>query len=360
LAILRNHRLAVKQHHEDFTMQAYRLHRGHGPAGLERIDTQRPTLQHPDDVLVRVRAVALNQRDLWLAESADAQAEGEARTPCSDGMGEVVAIGAAVTRLKVGDRVAASFYPRWVDGPPTPEKTTGALGGRGPGMLAEFVCLPEAAWFHVPASLDDAQAATLPCAGVAAWNALFEAGAAKAGDTVLLIGTGGVSTWALQLAHAAGLYAIVLSSSDAKLQGARALGADATLNRLATPDWAPAVRALAGGRGVDLVVDTGGRDTLARSLAALRPGGTVAVVGGLSGWRGEIDADALVDGALRLQGVLVGSRTMAQGLVRFAEHTGIQPVIDRRYPFTQAREAYDHLARGTHVGKVVIEIHPPA
>ncbi len=334
-------------------MHAYRLHRGHGAAGLERVELDPPTITSPHDVLVRVQAVALNQRDLWLAE---APADGAPRTPCSDGAGEVVAVGPAVTRLRPGDRVAAGFFPHWVDGPPAPHKTAGALGGSGPGMLAELVCLPESAWFQLPATLDFGEAATVPCAGVTAWNALFVAGAARPGQTVLLLGTGGVATWALQLAHAAGLRCLVLSSSDAKRAAARGLGADQTLDRLAQPDWAPAVRALTGGRGVDLVVETGGRETLARSMAALRPGGTVAVVGGLSGWGGVLDADALVDGALRIQGVLVGSREMAEALLRFVEHARIRPVIDRRFPFTQAREAYAHLARGSHVGKVVIDL----
>lgn len=335
-------------------MQAYELRRGRGPAGLALVERERPTLAHPDDVLVRIGAVALNQRDLWLADAPDT---GSTHVPASDGAGEVVAVGPAVTRLKVGDRVAASFFPRWVDGPPTPDKTAGALGGgRGPGLLAEYVAMPESAWLVVPPCLSLAEAATVPCAGVTAWNALFEAGAARPGETVLLLGTGGVSTWALQLAHAAGLRSFVLTTSEAKALAARELGADRTFDRLATPDWAPAVREATGGRGVDLVVETGGRATLARSMAALRPAGTVAVVGGLSGWGGELDADALIDGALRLQGVLVGSRAMGEALLRFVEATRLRPVVSRVFPFHQARAAYEFLAQASHPGKVVIDL----
>jgi NADPH:quinone reductase-like Zn-dependent oxidoreductase len=334
-------------------MQAYQLHRGQGPAGLERCEQPEPT-PGPHDVLVRVHAVSLNHRDLAIANAAGTPAP---HVPCSDGAGEVVAVGSAVTRLKVGMRVMSSFFPLWADGAPTPAATAVALGGgRGPGMLAQCVALPEQAWVVLPDSLGYRQAATLPCAGVTAWNALFGADAVRPGDAVLTLGTGGVSLWALQLGRAAGLRTIVTSSDDDKLQKARHLGAAEGINYRTTPDWAATVRTMTGGRGVDRVIETAGRQTLSRSMTATRHGGTVAVIGGTSGWGGEIDADAMVDGALRLQGVLVGSRTMAEALLRFVDAARIEPVIDRCFPFDQAREAYAHLAAQRHVGKVVIDL----
>jgi NADPH:quinone reductase-like Zn-dependent oxidoreductase len=249
-----------------------------------------------------------------------------------------------------------SFFPNWIDGAVTPEKTAGSLGARGPGMLAEAVVLPAQALVAVPASLSFAEASTLPCAGVVAWNALFIAGSAKPGSTVLLLGTGGVSIWALQLAKAAGLRVIITSSDNQKLDIARRLGADDTINYREQPLWAARVRELTGGRGVDLVLETSGRDTLGQSMAAVRPQGTLAVVGGTSGWGGQLDADALIDGALHLCGILVGSRAMAEDLVRFVEHSGIRPLIDRRFRFDQAAAAYEYLGTARHVGKVVIDV----
>ncbi len=334
-------------------MQTVRLHRCQGIAGLEHTQRQLPPLA-PHEVRVDMRAVALNYRDLEVLRGGDAA--GPAITPASDGAGVVAAVGSGVSRWRVGDRVAASFFPNWVDGPPTDQKVAGALGNRGPGMLAEAVVLPEQAWFAVPAFMSMAEAATLPCAGVTAWNGLFVAGAAQPGQTVLLLGTGGVSIWALQLAKAAGLRVIITSSDDRKLQLARDLGADHGINYVKQPDWSARVRELTGGGGADLVLETSGRDTLAHSMAAVRREGRLSVIGGTSGWGGEVDADALIDRALRLTGVLVGSRAMAEDLVRFVEQARIRPVIDRIFTFAEAASAFDYLGTSRHVGKVVIEI----
>lgn len=334
-------------------MEIYQLRRGNGIGGLERVQVGRAPLL-PHEVRVGMRAVALNFRDLEIARSG---AEGAPPiAPCSDGAGVVVERGSAVTRWRIGDRVAASFFPNWIDGPSTDDKVTGALGNRGPGMLAEAVTLPDTAWFAVPPSLSFVEAATVPCAGVTAWNALFVAGAAKPGQTVLLLGTGGVSIWALQLAKAAGNRVLITSSDDRKLLLARKLGADETINYSSAPDWSVRVRELTGGRGVDLVLETSGRATLARSMRAVRREGRVVVIGGTSGWGGEIDADALIDGALHIQGVLVGSRTMAEDLVRFVEQCRVRPVIDRVFPFERAASAFEYLGASQHVGKVVIEL----
>lgn len=337
-------------------MQAYQIVAGRDIAGLQPFQ---PPYREPGayEVRVRMRAVSLNYRDLMVAQGNYLAISGEPVVPTSDGAGEVIAIGSAVSRFQVGDRVVTSFFPNWIDGEPTPAKTTGSLGAVADGVLGEEIVLHEDALVAMPAHLDFVEAATLPCAAVTAWNTLFVAGALKPGQSVLLLGTGGVSIWALQLAKAAGLRAIVTSSSDAKLERARELGADATINYRTDPEWQQEVLRLTDGRGVDLVVEVGGQGTLPRSLAAVKHGGTIAVIGGVSGFgASDVAAIDLIAGAKRLVGILVGSRAMAEDLYRFVEVTGIRPVVDRVFAFTQAREAYQYLADGQHFGKVVIRI----
>lgn len=336
-------------------MQAYRLHSGRGLDSLERVDVPAPALP-AQGVRLRLRAVALNYRDLMIAGGSYRLAPEGPLVPCSDGAGEVVEVGPEVTRFRPGDRVAASFFLRWIDGPPTPEKLVESLGGGGVGLLAEEVVLPEAALVAVPPHLDFAEAACLPCAGVTAWNALFVVGALRPGASVLLLGTGGVSIAALQLAEAAGLRSLVTSSSDDKLARARALGAAVTVNYRTTPEWQEVVLEETGGRGVDLVVEVGGEATLARSVAATRLGGTLAVIGGLGGFGAELGPMPLIGGAKRLEGILVGSRAMLEELSRFVGLTGLRPVVDRVFPFAEAREAFRHLEAAGHFGKVVIAV----
>jgi NADPH:quinone reductase-like Zn-dependent oxidoreductase len=331
------------------TVSAWEMRRGAGVDGLQRIERALPPLG-PRDVRVRIRAVSLNARDLNVAASGDGTI-----VPCSDGAGEVEAVGREVTRWSVGDRVATSFYPRWIDGLPTPDATSGSLGGAVDGVLAEAIVAKEDALFAIPAHLDFIEAATLPCAGLTAWNALFASNTLHPGDIVLLLGTGGVSTWALTLAKAAGLRVIVTSSDDAKRERARALGADDTINYRTHPDWSAEVLRLTEGRGVDLVLEVGGEGTLGLSIASARVGGTVAMIGGLSGgFGGWIEPFALVGGAKRLQGVLVGSRAMAEDLVRFVEARGLRPAMDRVFSFDEAPAAFAHLASGRHFGKVAV------
>lgn len=333
-------------------MQAYVIQAGEGPQGLQRRDIVDTPLA-PHEVRVRVHAVSLNHRDLTFAKRP---ATTPPQIPCSDAAGEVIEVGSAVTRLRVGQRVMSQFFPLWDEGPLTPEKTALLLGGSSPGVLAQIVVLPASAWVPLPDELGYREAATLPCAGVTAWNALFGFDPLQPGDRVLTLGTGGVSLWALQLGHAAGLQMIVSSSDDAKLEQAKRLGAAATINYRRHPDWAAVARALSGGRGVDRVIDTTGRETLSPSMAALRHGGAVAMVGGVTGWGGELNAAAMLDGALRLQGVLVGSRASAEALLRFVVAARIEPLIARCYPFEQARDAFEHLASQRHVGKIVIDL----
>ncbi len=334
-------------------MQAYRIHPGSGIEGLERVELPRRTLG-ADEVRIGVRAVALNYRDLLIARGQ--YSSGEAVIPCSDGAGEVLEVGAAVTRFKPGDGVVAAFFRDWIDGAPTAQNTAAALGGGVDGMLAEEAVLPEHALVAMPAHLDFVEAATLPCTWVTAWNALFVTGDARPGASVLLLGTGGVSISALQLAKAAGLRAIITSGSDAKLDRARALGADAGINYRTHPDWDQEVLQLTGGRGVDLVVEVGGEGTAMRSAAATRMGGTLAIVGGVSGFGSALQPGALIAGAKRAAGVYVGSRQMLEEVTRFLALTGIRPQVDRVFAFAQAREAYAHLAAGEHFGKLVVRV----
>jgi NADPH:quinone reductase-like Zn-dependent oxidoreductase len=337
-------------------MQAYRIVAGSGIQGLERHDRAEPATPGAHDVGVRVRAVSLNYRDLMVARGNYLVSAGAPLVPTSDGAGEVVAVGAGVSRFKVGDRVAGIFFPHWIEGRPTPQKTALAPGGNVDGWLAEQVQVDEQSLVAVPAHLGFAEAATLPCAAVTAWNALFADAALSPGQSVLLLGTGGVSVWALQLAKAAGLQACITSSSDDKLARARALGADVTVNYRQTPQWHEEVLRQTGGRGVDLVLEVGGTGTLAGSVAAAAMGGTVAIIGGVSGFGGDLEPIKLIGGAKRLSGIYVGSREMAEQLGRCVQNAGIRPVIDRVFQFGQARQAYEHLAAGAHFGKVVISL----
>ena len=335
-------------------MLAYRIVPGSGIAGLaSREDRSSPPLH--GEVRVRVGAASLNYHDLMLARNSQ-KSPPDGVIPVSDAAGEVIDVGPGVTRFRAGDRVTASFFPHWVDGAPTPEKASAAFGGALDGLLAEEVTVAERSLIATPPGLSDAEAATLPCAGVTAWNALFVSASLKPGSTVLLLGTGGVSVWALQLAHAAGLRTIVTSSSDAKLDKARGLGANHVINYRSRPEWQTDVLEATGGRGVDLVVEVGGEGTLSRSLSATRMGGTVAVIGGVTGFGGGVAPSALIPGSKKLVGIFVGSRTHLEELGRFVTEAKIRPVIDRVFPFAEARAAYEHLESGGHFGKVVIAV----
>lgn len=336
-------------------MQAYQIQSGQHISGLTLV--QRDIAAPTDyEVQVRVNAVSLNYRDLMVVDGSYFNTGDAPVIPCSDGAGEVIAIGAQVTRFRVGDRVTAAFFPEWTSGAPTPQNTLGALGGAADGMLAEVVVLHENALVAIPGHLSYIEAATIPCAGITAWNTLFVEGKLKAGDSVLLLGTGGVSVWALQLAKAAGLDTIITSSSDDKLERARSLGAAATINYKTTPEWQDEVLRLTQGRGVELVLEVGGQGTLARSIASTKMGGTVAIVGGVSGFGGELDQFALIGGAKRLSGIYVGSRSMLEDLNRFLGVAAIHPVVDRIFPFHQTQAAYQYLKNAGHFGKVVIEV----
>jgi NADPH:quinone reductase-like Zn-dependent oxidoreductase len=332
-------------------MRAYRLV-GSGIEGLalrdEAIASPRPT-----EVLVRVHAASLNYRDLLLARRSSIQgsAPPPAFIPLSDGAGEVVAIGEGVTRFAVGDRVAGIFTQNWLHGSRRFVAPGHALGGEIDGMLAEYRVLPQDGLVAIPDHMSHAEAACLPCAGVTAWNALKTV---RADETVLLLGTGGVSIMALQIAKAAGARVIISSSSDEKLARARELGADETVNYAATPDWDGAVRALTGGLGVDHVVEVGGAGTLPRSIEATAADGTIHLIGVLTG--GTIEPTRIFLRGVNVHGVQVGSRAMFEDYVRFLSRHRIRPVIDRCYGFEDAPRAYRDLKDAGHFGKLVIDI----
>jgi NADPH:quinone reductase-like Zn-dependent oxidoreductase len=337
-------------------MRAYQILPGDGIDGLQCVDFPERELS-TGEVRVRVHAVSLNYRDLMVASGNYLVNVDNPIVPCSDGAGEVIAVGVGVTRVQVGDRVAGSFFPHWQDGPTSAEKIRHALGGDIDGMLAEQAVLCEDALVRIPPGMSFVDASTMPCAGVTAWNAIFESSnAIRPGDTVLLLGTGGVSVLGLQLARAAGLRTIITSSSDEKLQRARELGAHHTINYRTFPEWQEEVLRLTQGAGANVVLEVGGQGTVNRSVAATAMGGSVAIIGGVSGFGGEVNPASLLAGAKRMVGIFVGSRTMLEKVLRFADTTGLQPVVDRVFTFAQAREAYRHMESGSHFGKVVIAV----
>lgn len=332
-------------------MKAYRLAVGGGIDGISAVELPDPQ-PGPGELLVRVRATSLNYRDLMLARSTQ-----EPVIPLSDGAGEVLACGADVEQFAPGDRVAGCFFMDWVDGEVAPQYQRRALGGAVDGMLAEQVVLPADAVVGLPAYMSYEEGATLPCAALTAWNAMFEAGQLRPGQSVLLLGTGGVSIAGLQLGRLAGVRTIITSSSDEKLERARALGADETINYRTREDWERAVRDLTGGRGVDVVLEVGGAGTFAQSMAATRVGGQVVLIGGLAAGSGDAPASVpLVGRNLRATRISVGSRRMFEDMLRAMELREVHPVIDRVFEFDEALDAYRYLQSQAHFGKVVIRV----
>ena len=325
-----------------------------GDGGIDALElADRPSPEPgPGQVRVRVRANSINYRDLGTVRAPSLRGLAFPRVPNSDGAGEVTAIGAGVSGIAAGDRVAGCFFQDWAAGDVSTAAMASAQGGALDGMLAEEVVLNAHGVVPVPAHLDYAEAATLPCAALTAWNALVEKGGLKAGDTVLLLGTGGVSIFALQFCVLMGARAIVTSKSDGKLGRARAMGAWRTINYAETPDWASAVKDLTGG-GVDHVVEVGGGGTLAQSIDAVRIGGHIAMIGVLT--QGTVDPTPILRKSLRLNGIYVGSQTMFLDMNAAIEAAGMRPAIDRRFAFADAREAYRCMEAADHFGKIVIE-----
>jgi NADPH:quinone reductase-like Zn-dependent oxidoreductase len=334
-------------------MRAYEIRDGIGLDHLTLVERPRPE-PGPREVLLRVRAVSLNYRDLLVVKGLYNPKMKLPRVPCSDGAGVVEAVGRGVTRVKAGDRVTGAFMPGWVEGQISEDKARSALGGGVDGVLAEYVVLPEDGVVPVPEHLGDEEAATLPCAAVTAWHALITAGKVKAGDAVLIQGTGGVSLFALQFARLLGARVIGTSSSDAKLDRARALGLADGINYRTTPDWGDRVRQLTGA-GVDHVVEVGGAGTLGQSLRAVRMGGLISLIGVLSGG-GEVNPMPVLMKNVRVQGIYVGSRAMFEAMNRAIALHKLRPVVDRVFPFEQAADALRHMESGAHFGKIVIKV----
>ncbi|RKT13675.1 NADPH:quinone reductase-like Zn-dependent oxidoreductase [Paraburkholderia sp. RAU2J] len=337
-------------------MKAWKLKPGAGISGLKRSDA---TIRSPGptEVVVRVHAASLNYRDLMYARG-DYLGIGDAPlVPLCDGAGEVVETGRDVSRFKPGDRVVNTYFPRWIDGAPAPWKVDGSPGATVDGVLAERFLVDETALAMIPAHLGYEEASTLSCVGVTAWNALFADGGTKPGSTVVLLGTGGVSIFALQLARAAGLRTIITSSSDEKLERAQKLGADETINYRATPEWQNEVLRLTDGVGADIVLEVGERDTLPRSVAATKMGGLVSIIGGVSSFSApELGLLPVIGGIKRLHGIMVGSRSMLDEVVRLVSTHQIRPVVDHVFGFDDAPAAYKYLESGQHFGKVVVRI----
>lgn len=327
--------------------------------GLEHLSLQErpePT-PGPGEVLVRIKAASLNYRDLMVLAGGYARGARYPVIPLSDGAGEIAAVGPGVTAWRVGDRVISSFFSAWIDGEQTPERAATALGGAVDGVLAEKVVLPAHGVVRTPQHMTDAEASTLPCAALTAWHALFEgADPLRPGQTVLLEGTGGVSIFGLQLAKLAGARAIVTSSQDEKLVTARKLGADATVNYKNEPEWQVRVRELTAGEGVDHVLEVGGKDTLGRALAALRYGGQIHLIGGVSGFSTELPLGPMAAANARVRRIFVGSVRMLESMNRAMTLHRVRPVIDRAFPFEEVRGALEHLRGASHLGKVVVTV----
>jgi NADPH:quinone reductase-like Zn-dependent oxidoreductase len=326
-----------------------------GVDSLELVDRPTPS-PDPGEVLVKVRAISLNYRDLLIVKGLYNPKLKLPRIPVSDGAGEVVAVGDGVTAWKPGDRVAAIFMQNWLDGPPTPAKARHALGGDIDGMMAEYVLLKDTGLVAIPAHLSFQEAATLPCAAVTAWNAL-SACELKPGATVLIQGTGGVSIFALQLARLKGARVLGISSSNEKLERASSLGLDAGFNYRENPEWERWALEETAGQGVDLVVEVGGAATLPRSLKALRIGGTIAQVGILSG---PVDPSpfpiaSILHKQARIHGIYVGSRKDFEDLNKAVSLVQLRPVGEN-FPWSMARQVFARMEEASHFGKLVLTV----
>jgi NADPH:quinone reductase-like Zn-dependent oxidoreductase len=310
----------------------------------------------PGQVLMRMKAASLNYRDLLVPGRGYGSFTGNLPLiPLSDGVGEVIEVGAGVTRVKIGDRACPCFQQGWIAGEPDLERMTRTMGGPVDGTMADLVCLPEGGVVKVPGYLNDLEAATLPCAAVTAWSALVTYEHLRPGARVLVQGTGGVALYALQIAKLLGAHVTVISSSDEKIARAKALGADAAINYRSMPEWAKATREITGGRGYDHIVELGGEQTLPQSLRCIRPGGTLSMIGVLSGGTAPLPLGLVVTRQVRLQGITVGHRDGFEAMLRAFEQHRVKPVIDRTFAFEELKEAMAFLKSGAHFGKVCIK-----
>ncbi len=334
-------------------MYAWRMVSGEGIDALEQVELPDRD-PGPGEVLVRMKANSINFRDYSIVSDPVRRGIALPRIPNSDGAGEVVAIGPGVREVAVGHRVAGCFFQDWTDGECSSQVMQTAMGGAIDGVLAQQVVLAEHGVVRLPDAMSYAEGATLPCAALTAWRAVVEEGRVKPGDTVLLLGTGGVSIFALQFATRMGARCIVTSSNIDKLTRAKALGAWRTINYRDRPDWEADVMELTGGRGVDLVVEVGGAGTIARSVAATRVSGRIVLIGVLSS--GSFDPTPIMRKSITMTGIYVGSQRMFKEMVKAIDVWALKPVIDQRVPFSEAPTAYWAMAEARHFGKIVIEI----
>lgn len=336
-------------------MKAYRLDAPGSIDGLALHDVETP-IAGPGEILVRVRATSINNRDLMVVHDQYGFPIRPGLTPLCDASGEVAAIGDRVRRFEVGDRVSPTMQLGWIAGPARPEYFGTDLGGSLDGVLKQFIVLPEEAAVRLPKHLSLEEGATLNCAGVTAWNSLASPVPVTAGDTVLVQGTGGVAIFALQLAKAMGARVIATTSTEQKEKRLRDLGADEVINYVTNEGWDQEVRNRTGGAGVDRVVETGGPSTLARSIACLRIGGQISLVGFSGGFGAQLDPVSLIGRAIRIETIAVGSRADYEAMNRAIEKHQIRPVVDKVFPFSEARQALNRLKERAHIGKIVITV----
>ncbi|MCW9032797.1 MAG: NAD(P)-dependent alcohol dehydrogenase [Rhodospirillales bacterium] len=335
-------------------MRAWRINDEFGLDNFKLTDLPDPKPGH-GEVLIKVMASSLNYRDLITIDGAYGPAVKAPIIPSPDGAGEVVEVGEGVSGLTVGDRVATMFFQTWQDGPPSQEKQSGALGAPLDGTMTEMMVLPEKGVVKIPDYMTYLEAATLPCAALTAWSALVTEGNIRAGDTVVMQGTGGVSLFALQIAKMHGVRTIITSSSDEKLERAKALGADEVINYRTNPDWDKAVKKMTNGVGADHIIEVGGAETLGKAVRAVRVGGTVSLIGVLSGAKGEFPLPLVLMRNVRIQGITVGSREGFVAMVKAMAQHEMHPVVDKVYPFEEAIEGLNYLKSGKHFGKICLD-----
>lgn len=335
-------------------MRAYQVNTSDGIDAIEQITKEVPTPQD-DEILVKMKACSLNYRDILITLGGYVRNDIRPITPLSDGAGEVVKIGSGVTNFQVGDRVIGNFFQSWEKDKIDDDGLNSAMGGSIDGALSDYFILKANCSVKIPDYLSYAEAATLPCAATTAWHALVQVGEIKAKDTILLLGTGGVSIFGLQIAKALGATTIITSSSDEKLARAKALGADHIINYKTQPNWDEQVLKITNGQGVDNVLEVGGAGTFEKSSACVKPNGTVSVIGILTGLESPSMSLMTIFNLLRVQGIYVGSTDMLKQLMVAMEKHQIHPQIDKTFSFSQAKEAYHCMANAKHFGKIVIE-----
>jgi NADPH:quinone reductase-like Zn-dependent oxidoreductase len=334
-------------------MKAWEVGDQSGLKSLRMVERDAPIAGHGQAV-VAIKACSLNHRDLMVMEGRYGGPKPETRIPLGDGAGEVVAIGEGVTNVKLGDQVCATHFTGWIDGAFKPAYFGNDLGSTADGMLAEQVVVPASCLAKTPSNMSPEECATLPITGATVWSSVQDFAQIKAGDKVLMLGTGGVSVFALQVAKMNGALAVITSSSDEKLERMKALGADVTVNYRSNPDWEKEVLEKTG--GVDIVVETGGTSTLGKSMAACAPNARIGLIGALGGRGEQPNLGGLLLNNLMVKGITSGSRTMLEECIAAIEINGIDPVIDKVFPFDESLQAYEYLDSGAHIGKVVIKL----